>query len=64
MPRSNAQTITSFYVVAHPDNWQLFMNPNAYHSVKNEDEKTVFIHATAGDAGAGMGKENYTQARE
>ena len=59
-----SQTTTSFYTSAHPDDWQLFMNPNAYESVKNKDEKTVFIHTTAGDAGTGMGNNDYTLARE
>lgn len=52
------------YVSAHPDDWQLFMNPNAYKSVENQENKVVFIHTTAGDAGNGMGFNNYTLARE
>ena len=59
-----AQNETGFYVSAHPDDWQLFMNPNAYNSVKNSDKKVVFIHTTAGDAGSGTGNNNYFLARE
>ena len=58
----SAQNTTSVYVVPHPDDWQLFMNPNAYKSVKN-DEKVIFIHTTAGDGGAGA-SDNYYLARE
>src|SRR5665647_1687642 len=45
----------SFYFAAHEDDWQLFMNPSAFHDVINGAAKTVFIHMTAGDAGLGMG---------
>lgn len=57
-----AQT-TSVYVAAHPDDWQLFMNPNAYKSVKGVNEKVIFIHTTAGDGGGGT-SNNYYLARE
>ncbi len=57
-----AQT-TSVYVAAHPDDWQLFMNPNAYNSVKGTNEKVIFIHTTAGDGGSGT-SSNYYLARE
>lgn len=43
----------SFYVSAHEDDWQLFMNPPAYDDVANSHTKVVFIHVTAGDAGFG-----------
>lgn len=52
------------YVSAHPDDWQLFMNPNAYNSVANKDNKVLFLHTTAGDAGHGMGNNGYALARE
>ena len=42
----------SFYFAAHEDDWQLFMNPSAFQDVINGAAKTVFIHMTAGDAGA------------
>src|SRR6186713_3326491 len=47
----------SFYFAAHQDDWQLFMNPSAFHDVANPKAKTVFIHMTAGDAGRGSGND-------
>lgn len=58
-----AQT-TSIYVSAHPDDWQLFMNPNAYNSIKVVNEKVVFIHTTAGDAGDGISNTHYLAREE
>ncbi|ANB16432.1 PIG-L family deacetylase [Dokdonella koreensis] len=64
----SAAPFTTFYVVAHPDDWQLFMNPNAYKDVRNTSNKTVIVHTTAGDAGAGIGSNGrqhpYYLARE
>ncbi|MEZ6030469.1 MAG: hypothetical protein R3C46_12040 [Hyphomonadaceae bacterium] len=42
------------------------MNPEAYHAMDEPQEKAVFIHVTAGDAGAGVGGEPvpYYLARE
>lgn len=54
-------TKISFYVVAHADDWQLFMQPNAYNDLVAAGNKVVFIITTAGDAGAG---ETYWAARE
>src|SRR5271155_1759838 len=48
-------TSTNFYVVAHEDDWQLFMGINAALDVPGLDSKTVFVHTTAGDAGLGTG---------
>lgn len=42
---------TSFYVVGHQDDWQLFMNPDTYADAMQENTKMVFIYTTAGDAG-------------
>jgi LmbE family N-acetylglucosaminyl deacetylase len=55
----------SFYFSAHPDDWQLFMNPSAFRDVLG-GLKTVFVHVTAGDAGlgAGDGGHPYFLARE
>ena len=57
----------SFYFSAHEDDWQLFMNPAAFHDVL-DGIKTVFVHVTAGDAGLGMTnggrKHPYYLARE
>lgn len=58
----------SFYVVAHEDDWQLFMNPSAFEDVAGGAAATVFIHVTAGDDGMGTGtggrKQPYYLARE
>jgi hypothetical protein len=45
----------SFYVVAHQDDWQIFMGVNAYNDILNQNAKTVFIYITAGDEGSGSG---------
>ena len=62
MNLSHAQNL-DVYVSAHPDDWQLFMNPNAFESLQKDDTKVMFLHTTAGDAGQGM-NNNYTLARE
>jgi hypothetical protein len=58
----------SFYFAAHEDDWQLFMNPSAFEDVAGAAAKTVFVHVTAGDAGAGTGTRSrrhpYYLARE
>lgn len=46
--------VVSVFAVAHEDDWQLFMNPEAYRAMDEPQEKAVFIHVTAGDAGAGV----------
>lgn len=58
--------VVSVFAVAHEDDWQLFMNPEAYHAMDESQEKAVIIHVTAGDAGAGVGGEPvpYYLARE
>jgi len=60
MPANNFTKI-SFYVVAHADDWQLFMCPAVHKDIMAEGTKTVFIITTAGDAGA---DEQFRQARE
>ena len=45
-----------FFIVGHQDDWQLFMNPTVYESVKGTDKlakRIIFIHVTAGDNGLG-----------
>jgi hypothetical protein len=67
LPRKTPPTPTlSVFVVAHPDDWQLFMNPAAFHAMDEPHEKAVFVHASAGDAGRGLGGEPtpYYLARE
>ena len=56
----------SVFVVAHPDDWQLFMNPAAFHAMNAPNDKAVFVHVSAGDAGRGVGGEPtpYYLARE
>ena len=56
----------SVFVVAHPDDWQLFMNPAAFHAMNEAHEKAVFVHVSAGDAGKVLGGEPtpYYLARE
>ncbi len=56
-----AFTSCSFYIIAHPDDWQLFMQPNVYNDLINQTKKVIFIITTAGDAGF---EETYWRARE
>ncbi len=51
---SDAHSSVNFYFVAHEDDWQLFMNPDAYHAVQDKSSKSVFVYVTAGDAGLGV----------
>ena len=51
----------SFYVVAHADDWQLFMCPQVYDDIVAPGCKVVFIITTAGDAGM---DRNFWAARE
>lgn len=67
VPRDTPPSPTvSVFVVAHPDDWQLFMNPAAFHAMNQPHEKAVFVHVSAGDAGKGVGGEPvpYYLARE
>lgn len=54
-------TRLSVYVVAHQDDWQLFMDPVISDDILNPQCKTVLILTTAGDAGSGR---KYWLARE
>src|SRR5512134_1479094 len=65
-PETPPQPSVSIFVVAHPDDWQLFMNPDAFHAMDEPHEKAVFVHVSAGDAGKGVGGEPtpYYLARE
>lgn len=66
-PRETPPTPSlSVFVVAHPDDWQLFMNPAAFDVMNQSHGKAVFVHVTAGDAGKGLGGEPtpYYLARE
>lgn len=56
----------SFVVVAHADDWQLFVSPEPWKSVQTPGMKSVFVYTTAGDAGLGIGPADkpYFAARE
>jgi hypothetical protein len=56
-----AQNTVAFYFSAHEDDWQLFMNPNAYYDVQKASTKVVFVYLTAGDDGAGLGNAGRSQ---
>lgn len=60
-PVARSQDTVSFYFGAHEDDWQLFMNPNAYQDVHRDSTKVVFVYLTAGDAGAGLGNAGRSQ---
>jgi hypothetical protein len=49
-----------FYVVAHADDWQLFMGDRAYADIRDK-HKVVFVYASAGDANLGA---DYWHTRE
>ncbi|MEO6730209.1 MAG: hypothetical protein ABIN01_03245 [Ferruginibacter sp.] len=51
----------SFYVVAHADDWQLFMHPTVYNDLVSPACKVIFIITTSGDAGMG---EKFWRVRE
>ncbi len=61
MLKNHSLKTVTFYVVAHADDWQLFMNPDAFKDITKAENKLVFIVTTAGDAGK---KDNYWKARE
>ncbi|UOQ74073.1 PIG-L family deacetylase [Hymenobacter cellulosilyticus] len=44
-----ATPTTAIYVSGHPDDWQLFMNPDAYQDLTSPDTRVVFIYLTSGD---------------
>jgi hypothetical protein len=58
---SQQYAAVTFYFVAHQDDWQLFMNRNAYADMQNPAVKVVFVYMTAGDAG---NDQSYYLARE
>ena len=51
---ANAYNEVSFYVFAHPDDWQLFMGVYAYNDMTNTNGKVVFIQITAGTSNANL----------
>lgn len=63
--RANDHNKTSFYVVAHQDDWQLFMGDKVFNDVIDTDTRVVIIHTTAGDASCGRPLNmQYYKARE
>jgi len=58
---NESYTKVSFYIVAHADDWLLFMQPNAYNDLVSSNNRVVFIISTAGDAGE---DEKYWRGRE
>ncbi len=58
-----AQNKVSVYVVAHPDDWQLFMGNDAYADIQDTTNKVVFIITTSGDATGKMPYPNIRFAR-
>lgn len=51
----------TFFIVAHMDDWQLFMNPNVTSELSYKPNKVVFIYTTGNDAGS---NEDYWRANE
>lgn len=43
------------YVAAHQDDWQLFRGEQAWADLNTAGVRVVFVHTTAGDAGATNG---------
>ncbi len=71
VPVSFAQyTSVAYYMVAHPDDWQLFMGVNAFNDIANgansNNSKVVLIYTTAGEANCNGGpvNEQYYLARQ
>lgn len=60
---SQAQNKVSVYVVAHPDDWQLFMGNDAYTDIQDTTNKVVFIITTSGDASFNKPEPNLKFAR-
>lgn len=54
-------TSTTFYVAAHPDDWQLFETPNAIYDATSPGNKAVFIYVTAGAGGEATGDPSSTK---
>lgn len=60
---TKAQNKVSIYVVAHPDDWQLFMGNDAYTDIQDTTNKVVFIITTSGDASGKASNANLRFAR-
>lgn len=60
--RSQPSADVAFYIVAHQDDWQLFMGSDAYDDAQKPNRKVVFVCITAGQ-GWSTGSA-YWQGRE
>ncbi len=58
---SNNYSNIIFYIVAHQDDWQLFVGDLAYEDIMSDSSKVVFIYTTAGESNLG---ESYWRDRE
>ncbi len=58
-----SQNHTSIYIVAHPDDWQLFMGNDAYNEIQDIQNRVVFIIASSGDASYKRPQPNLRFAR-
>lgn len=58
-----AQNKVAIYVVAHPDDWQLFMGNDAYADIQDTSNRVIFILTTSGDATRDKPKPNLRLAR-
>jgi hypothetical protein len=54
----------SVYISAYPEDWQLYMNPNAYNSLKVSGDKVVFLNITSNDKGSGVDTDYYAANEE
>jgi hypothetical protein len=50
MKAKSPYSSSSFYIIAHQDDWQLFMGNDAWEDMIIPEKKVVFIYLTAGDA--------------
>jgi hypothetical protein len=58
--KARAQSSVDFFFSTHPDDWQLFMNPNGANNVQYANSKVIFVYTTAGDGGNGAGPAGAT----
>ena len=61
---ATAYNKVSFFVVAHQDDWQLFMGDVAYSEIQDPSNKVVIIYTTAGDAGSNIPPYFYSETRQ
>jgi LmbE family N-acetylglucosaminyl deacetylase len=59
-PEAVAAPETQAFIVAHADDWQLFMNPAVAQAI-HAGQRVLVIHLSAGDAGLKNGADGRTQ---